>query len=306
MTITPIDLSTESITTGVLRYKDLAYLLTSVNELVAAHVPFSRIYGVDQGKWGSVDVDWLACSATVCHKPNERFLALSQKGSEVYRLGGGESELESFKNAQKGFVRKPGIMREINEIANGYAYAVGTGRQVYRRESENNWICIDQWSHIDSKELTRYSFESIDGFSDMDIYTVGWEGEVWHFNGKVWRQIESLTNLTLHKVKCIDGVVYIVGKGGVILRGRDDSWEYINQSQVTSDIWDIEFYNNKLYLSTIYSLYLLEGEELRLVDFGDIDIPFSCYHLSVADGLLWSIGSEDVLQYDGKSWSRII
>ena len=40
----------ESITTGVARKKGLGYLLASVDELVAEHVPFSRVYSVKDGK----------------------------------------------------------------------------------------------------------------------------------------------------------------------------------------------------------------------------------------------------------------
>jgi hypothetical protein len=39
------------------------------------------------------------------------------------------------------------------------------------------------------------------------------------------------------------------------------------------------------------------------VDFGKVRTP-SCYSLSVAEGVLWSVGRDDVASFDGKSWKR--
>jgi hypothetical protein len=289
------------------RYHDLCYLLVTVNELVHENVPFSRIYGIDRDQTGSIDVDWIACSSTVCYLPNERFLAIAQRGGQVLRIGGGEAEFETFIDCQKGFKRKPGIMREVRCISGGRAYAVGTGRQVYRRDSAGVWKCIDKWSQIESKKLVNYSFESIDGFSDEDIYTVGWNGEIWHYNGRKWQQIDSPTNLSLHKVKCADdGMVYISGKEGILICGREKHWDIIQQFLTREDIWGLECFGGKLYASTLNLVYYFEGNDLKLVDYGEADIPNSCYHLSAADGIMWSIGEKDVMEFNGKAWKRII
>jgi hypothetical protein len=297
----------ESITTGVVRTSDLGYLLASVDELVAENVPFSRLYSVRGGKLGSMDVDWLACSATVCRIPEERLLVIAQKGGHILRTGGGARALESLSDAQKGSKRKPGLMREIRTIAAGRAYAVGTGRQAYRRETDGVWKCIDAWSQLDSRELVDYSFESIDGFSEKEIYTVGWKGEIWHYNGVKWTQVTSPTNLALHKVKCAgDGMAYIGGKGGVLIRGRERKWEIIDHEKTEEDIWGMEWFNEKLYASTLDLIYTLDGDDLEEVEYGEAEIPDTCYHLSSADGIMWSVGAHDVLQFDGKEWTRIV
>lgn len=297
----------ESITTGVLRKKNFGYLLVSVDELVKENVSFSRIYSVKDNTFGSLDVDWLACSATVCSIPDERLFAVAQKSGLIQVLGGGEKKIENLSEAQKGFKRKPGLMREIRCIAGGRAYAVGTGRQAYRREAAGVWQCIDEWSQIDSKKLVDYSFESIDGFSEEEIYTVGWEGEIWLYNGKKWSQINSPTNLTLHKVKCAeDGFVYIGGKNGMLIRGRKKKWEVVKHERTEEDIWGLEWFDGKLYASTVSLLYHLDGDKLELANYGEAGTPGTCYHLSVADGVMWSIGAHDVMEFDGKMWKRIL
>jgi len=254
-----------------------------------------------------MDVDWLACSATVCQAPEERLLVMAQKGGAVLMSGGGERKFEDLSEARKGFKRKPGLMREIRAVAGRYAYAVGTGRQAYRRDAAGLWRCIDAWSQVDSKELIHYSFESIDGFSDNEIYAVGWRGEIWSYDGKKWTQLGSPTNLTLNKVRCADdGMAYIAGDNGILIRGRGKKWKMIEHEETEEDIWGIEWFNGKIYASTLNLVYSLDGDELKKVAYGDADIPDTCYHLSAADGIMWSIGAHDVVQFDGKEWSRVV
>ena len=83
-----------------------------------------------------------------------------------------------------------------------------------------------------------------------------------------------------------------------------DRWETIDQEATDSDLWDLEWFAGKLYISTLHALYWLNGDQLELVDFGEL-IPNSCHSLSSADGLLWSIGENDILAFDGTSWARV-
>ena len=52
------------------------------------------------------------------------------------------------------------------------------------------------------------------------------------------------------------------------------------------------------------SLHLLLGGVVG-GDFGN-DLPGSCYHLSTAKGVMWSIGAKDVLSFDGKTRTRVV
>jgi hypothetical protein len=101
-----------------------------------------------------------------------------------------------------------------------------------------------------------------------------------------------------------DGEVYICGQRGILLKGRGARWEVIEQQETQEDLWDLQWFNGKLYLSTTRMLYTLEGDRLERVETGD-EIAGSCYHLDAADGILWSIGAKDILQFDGQEWTRI-
>ncbi len=294
-----------SIFTGVVRYKDLSYLLATMDSLVEEEVPHTRIYELDRERWGGEDLDWIAISATVCYQPEERFIAIGTLG-RVKVFGGGQIVDEGAIEDGSYSPKTRGPLREVRGIAGGRAYAVGTCRQAYRRDKPDNWVCIDKTAQIYNGDITDTCFESIDGFNENDIYSVGWEGEIWHFNGNNWSQIDSPTNLTLFKVRCCsDGYVYACGQMGMLLRGRDTDWEIIEHEETEDSLRGMEWFQNKLYLSSSKNVYELNSDNLLKVNYGS-DLPSTCYHLSAREGIMWSIGAKDVMQFDGKNWTRVL
>lgn len=294
-----------SITSGTVRYSDLAYLLATNDQVIAEGHTSSLILDFDMGNWAAGAVKWLACSGTVCHVPAERFIVLGTDGS-INVSGGGEVKEEPPIRPAGIDPRKRGPLREIRGIANGRAYVVGTCRQAYVRDDEGQWRCIDQSAQGGDVDITDTSFESIDGFDEQEIYTVGWEGEIWTYDGATFTQLTSPTNLALYKVRCApDGFVYACGQLGTLLRGRGDQWEVIEHGSTTEDLWGMEIFNGEVYVSSTRFVYRLVDGKLKAVDFGD-DVPGSCYHLSAADGIMWSIGPKDVMEFDGSTWKRIL
>lgn len=294
-----------SITSGTVRYSDLAYLLATNDQVIAEGHTSSLILDFDMGNWAAGAVKWLACSGTVCHVPAERFIVLGTDGS-INVSGGGEVKEEPPIRPAGIDPRKRGPLREIRGIANGRAYVVGTCRQAYVRDDEGQWRCIDQSAQGGDVDITDTSFESIDGFDEQEIYTVGWEGEIWTYDGATFTQLTSPTNLALYKVRCApDGFVYACGQLGTLLRGRGDQWEVIEHDSTTEDLWGMEVFNGEVYVSSTHFVYRLVDGKLKAVDFGD-DVPSSCYHLSSADGIMWSIGPKDVMELNGSTWKRIL
>lgn len=293
-----------SVTTGVVRYSDLSYLITTNDLSISEGYTGSILLCLHRGTWHADTVQWLACSGTVCQVPAERYVMLGTGGS-IVAIGGGTKNEESIATCGVD-PKKRGPLREIRGIAKGRAYAVGTCRQAYLREGEDQWRCIDQSAQVGDTPITDTSFESIDGFSEQEIYTVGWEGEIWQYDGALFTQRNSPTNLAFYKVRCApDGFVYACGQLGTLLRGRDDQWEIIEHESTREDLWGMEVFDGQVYVSSTHFVYRLEDGKLTPVDFGD-DIPQTCYHLSAADGIMWSIGPKDVMQFDGSSWTRCL
>lgn len=294
-----------SVSTGVVRMPDLAYALTTSDSLTEERVPHTRIHSFYRGQLGDVDLQWTACSATVCKQPQERLIAISETGL-VQSLGGGPPREEPRISSERSSPRTRGPLREVRGVADGRAYAVGTARQAYRRDAPGTWVRIDESAQTKDMDPTEVSFESIDGFSETDIYTVGWEGEIWRYDGQVWRRLDSPTNLALHKVRCgSDGRVYACGQTGTLLRGQGDDWELIAPDTTEEDMWGLEWFGGHLYVATLHFVYRLDGTSLTRVDFGD-DPPTTCYHLSGVGEVMWSFGAKDIMACEGTTWTRVL
>jgi hypothetical protein len=194
---------------------------------------------------------------------------------------------------------KPKVLRGIG-VVDGYAVACGMKRQVYRREAEGTWTAM----HAPAPEKGNAGFEAVAGFSSKEMYAAGWNGEIWEWNGKKWVNRSSPTNLILTGVCCAsDGNVYACGKTGILLRGRHDSWKTVDLGDLKQDLWAVHDFKGKIYLATMQTLFTLGEGGLEPVEFGD-DEPASCYRLTDAEGVLWSVGAADVFSYDGSVWTR--
>lgn len=293
-----------SIITGVVRYNDLCYLSLVDNEQLKNGYKHSFDMQLDMGEWGCDNYNWVIVSETVIHYPEEKCLRIGEYG-QVKVSGGGEIAVEKDITANGG-PQKRGPLREVNAI-DGKAYAVGTCRQVYVRNDRDTWECLDETAQIyeENEELYDKCFESVAGFSSNEVYCAGWEGDLWLYNGEKFNKININTKKHLTKIRTSsDGLIYGCGMGGIIIKGRGDKWEVINTEH--EDLWGLVEFNNKIYVSSLYAIYELVGNELIPVDFGDDIYPASCYHLSAANGIMWSIGGNDVLEFDGQNWKRIL
>lgn len=291
---------------GAVRYHDLAYLLATKDELVAQNVPHTRIYGMDGGKWGGDDIDWAAVSCDICYEPAERLVVISPMGN-VQVSGGGEfTEERPIADRGKGPDDR-GPLREVRGIAKGHAYACGANRQLYKRLAPGNWSAIDQAATTNEAEMTLYCFESVDGFTEEEIYAVGWEGEIWQFDGRGGgRKIETPTNLALHAVRCAgDGKAYAAGQVGIILEGRGDNWTVITQDVTEDTFRSIEWFEDQVFLATGYDVYEFTKGQLKPVNWGK-DRPLTCHRLSARDGRMWSIGGKDVMELRNGRWTRVL
>ena len=191
-----------------------------------------------------------------------------------------------------------GDFRSVSAI-NGHAFAVGHGGMVYRFDD------IEKWERIDSGLPETFDIESIDGFDIDELYVAGKGGELWQFSKNVWVPNDTPTNTYLTCVKTTPNErVYIGGYSGVIIFGASNSWKVFEQDAIEEDIWDMEWFMDVLYISTLTNVYQLRDDNLKAVEFGN-NKPRTCYHLSSRDGILWSIGEKDVMSFDGKSWQRI-
>lgn len=286
---------------GVVRNKETAYLTLVGDDVAEQKIPQAIFVVWHKGQWlQGASKDWNAGGVAVARQPLEQLVAVGEWG-EVLCLGSGDVHDEHVSGGKGGPVGR-GPMRGVRRIGDSI-YAVGMDRQAYRRRAPNDWVDIGPKRAGKSKDVT--GFEAVDGFSEKEIYAVGWEGEIWKYDGKKWQSVNSPTNFVLVDVCCAsDGSVYACGRLGTLIKGRGASWSVVDLGDFKEDIWSLASFQGRLYLATMYGVYTLEATGVEPVDMGS-DQPESAYRLSAEDGVLWSIGAKDVMAFDGKTWTRI-
>ena len=288
------------IRTAVVFSPDAGYLFACDPKKIDEDIPHTIIFKWKAGVFNQVECNYNAHTACLTEHPDLGLLNASEQGYYAIEtrngVTGGDIIDDSLPCPNKP---RLGGIRSVSSIA-GTAYAVGLRGMVYRLDD------IKRWTRIDEGLPDSFDIQAIDGFNASDLYAVGRDGDVWHYNGKKWDKIGIPTNINLYAVKCSeDGSVYIGGLHGIFLRGRENEWTTINHDSDSEDIWDIEWFNEQIYISTMYTISRLQGEKFEHIDFGD-DAPKSCYQLSVASGVMWSVGETDIMSFDGNNWTRVV
>ncbi len=267
-------------------------------------VEFTRFYTYnhDTGMWRHTN--WNHDIASVSYTrigPERTWHLLSKRGILVQYSADGSREL-IIPDADTG-PGKLGYVTQIQLIAD-QLYVCGFRRQVYRLDG-------DIWTHLDEgilapvEDLT-HGFQSIDGNAPDDLYAVGLQGEMFHYDGRSWQQIDLPTNRDLNRVRCVrPDLVYACGDSGVLIRGSGNTWDLIQNSDVTPHFYGVEVFNETVYLSSLSGLWFLNGDVIASVP-TELDPAPKGYRLHTRDGMLWSFGQDDLVFFDGTKWERII
>lgn len=247
-----------------------------------------------------VRADYSARSICIINKPAPGLVKTSNSGTFTTESRAGLTVGNIFEDTYSANNREIfGSIHGVYAVA-GKAFAVGFGGVAYRMDNIGHWTWIGK-QLPESVELT-----GVDGFSDNDVYACGMNGAIWRFKGQNWRQIDSPTNVHLHKIRCApNGFIYAAGEKGMLLQGKDDVWQIIEHYGTEHDIWGLECFNEKLYLSTFSGVFTLNGDELITVDFGN-DSPKTTHRLASCSECIWSVGDHDIVSFDGKNWTRVV
>ena len=276
---------------GVILSQNKALILAGHHTLEDENVAHSFAFLWERdSEWQGRRIGWT--SSIVTNSPNDHNQGLIIGEDGQYSQWSDKSELETR-------LETPCILRGASVI-DDKVFVVGMRSTIYKLHQSGNWEKVA----LNSESLA--DFEDITGFSEDELYLVGWEGTICLLKSQKCTFIEAPTNLILTSACCSDGYVYCCGQKGMLLKGRGEIWEIIHQEQTTEDFWSIVSFQNSVYVASASLLYQLIDDELRLVHF-DTDIPKSFYHLSTyRDSVMWSVGSSDVMLFDGDKWERII
>jgi len=290
--IDPPNMEKISFRNGVLIDRDNAVVIGSIDKYANDEVAHTCVFSWTRKKnWYVRIIDWTADSIGIYGKGIHDVVISGPEGKVLDLSTDIEKEIRNREN-------NPAVVRSLRRIQ-GELYAVGM----------NSLVCIrrenGEWDSLIDKITKRLRFEDIAGIDD-NLCLVGWDGEIWFFNGKYWISSNSPTNLILTSV-CVSnaGVFYCCGQQGMILKGREAEWEIINQDLTTEDFWDISEFDGKILVSSLKFTYELTARGLEEINF-DKQYPLSSYKLVSIPGQLWNIGEKSIFENIGGKWKKVI
>ncbi len=240
--------------------------------------------------------------------PEPAFIIVSSNG-QVFKSGYENNEyVQKF---ESDITTDSPLITNVKTI-NKKAYAISIHRQVYRRDDIDTWPNISKQISDDvlsnGEVVEKGGFNDIDGFAENDLYAVGYDGDCWHFNGNSWRKIQLPVNIWLKTVCCAeDGFVYIGGMFETILKGKGDDWEIISSKDSENLILKIVSFQGEVYLSTLYGLFRLNGDNPEEIDFDGLPVSeFGYLDTNINNTKLVTGGPLAAYFFDGKSWNQLI
>ncbi|MGY4534831.1 hypothetical protein ACVW0Y_003981 [Pseudomonas sp. TE3786] len=263
---------------------------------------FCRFFTYIDGNWGATDLEYQGKSLTslVDSARNYRAWWVLGKNGEATEITGSGRHDEQIPNAGLGIVGGRGYVEALKNIA-GQLYVCGYHRQVYTRRNE-------QWLSLADDILSTergIGFLDIDGFAEDQIYAVGWEGEIYFYDGQRWHRDDSPTTAHLSSVRCLpDGEVWICSYKGLVMHGAFNRWTVLDDSGLSSNWYCLEVHEGEVYLAGDGVLAKVVGDKLVALD--PVGRPITTHRLHSRDGVLWSIGEDDILAFEDGAWREVL
>ncbi|WP_155274256.1 hypothetical protein [Pseudomonas chlororaphis] len=252
-------------------------------------------------QWGHATLTGFdIANAAVSLKPKEQLVVSSISG-QIYAVGSGEAGMEdSILKQTRGGVFK---LKTISDKL----YAAGGQRTVGFREQKNNWHWHSESIPFNKEQDSRISgFDDLDGFDQDDMYAVGGMGDVWHFNGGLWRRVDFPSNLYLETVCCGgDGRVYISGYEGHTFVGRGDTWKKVKTKEhISLAFKDMVWYEDRVWCTNDSGVWWIVGDKLVKADIPAF-AQISAGYLSARDGVLLLAGFYGAAYLENGQWHQI-
>lgn len=305
---------------------DCLYLAAKPDKLDAED-EFARMFFFDAQNtaqpWVHHDLaDWQIVSVCVASRSGasgREYCALSRHGDVEFTWVGGK-RIEHIDGAGLRRVTPPiyGYVKAIRELA-GNLYVVGSGGQVYRRNGGQwNGIAdalrkpaVAPKSAVDAAglDIGGKEFSDIDGVAGDDLYVVGGNGEIFHYDERSWAECEA--EAPSRPLTCVRAVstseIWVCGFGGVLLRGNARTG--FSSAGSCSEILlfsSLAVLAGRVYLASNKGIFALSDDGIiRRVKTGLVPEVDDANIIDVKDGILWSIGYKDIVSFDGTRWRRL-
>jgi hypothetical protein len=264
------------------------------------------------------DVVSVCVAAAVGGAPRQ-YCALSRQGDVEFIWVGG-SRMEQIESAGVRRSTPPiyGYVQAIRQIGDEL-YVVGSGGQVYCRRGDG-WQAIATSlqkpavapaSVLDAAglDIGGKEFADIDGTSSSDLYVVGGNGEIFHFDGGDWTECDSDAARPLNCVRAVSrDEVWVCGFGGSLMRGNArQGFSQVGSCSEVLTFTSLGILEGRIYLASNKGIFTLSDDGIirRLKTSLKPEVD-DANVIDVKDGMLWSFGNKDIVRFDGKQWTRLV
>lgn len=249
---------------------------------------------------------------------SREYCALSKQGNiEFTWVGGRRIERIGAAGLRRDALPIYGYVHAIRQIG-GELYVVGSGGQVYRR-NDGQWtpmaeallkpaIAPASVTAAAGMDIFGKEFSDIDGTSSSDLYVVGGDGEIFHYDGAGWVKCDADTTRPLNCVRAVSAnEIWTCGFGGALLRGNArtgfSSAGNCSKALIFSSLGILE---NRVYLASNKGIFSLSADGIiRRVTTGLNPEVEDANIIDVKDGVLWSFGYKDIVHFGGTRWARL-
>jgi hypothetical protein len=258
-------------------------------------------------QWGYLtlkNIEFMKCASS--SSPVSQFVGVDIEGA-VFSVGGGKNASfeQAIPEAKEGPLR--GSVRQVVSI-DGSVYVVQGNRGICKRLGENKWqtLCANlpvskSWQARDER-----GFNCAAGISESSIYAGGGHGDLWHYDGTVWRELSFPTNAIIESM-CVDptGKVYVGCQSGQVYVGNGDVWKKISNGNMTLPFKSMVWYQDKVWCTSDYGVWTISDEVVEKANIPDhIYVKAGC--LSVGDGYLLIAGVNGAAYFDGTKWHEFL
>jgi hypothetical protein len=147
-----------------------------------------------------------------------------------------------------------------------------------------------------NRDTRERRLNAVHGTSPENIYAAGDGGVIFRYQGGIWSEIESATNVALLAVLCHNDDVYFAGAEGTLFRRIGDQWNELHSPEEIT-ITSLAWYQDSLFAAAgLNGIYRLGPNGLE--KFKDRII----YRLRTVGDLLFAFGNNLVIQFDGSGW----
>jgi hypothetical protein len=254
--------------------------------------------------------------ATMFDWPHVAVASIKPRGSDrvVLSIGGNGDYwefLDATSSEHTGVIpgSSPFLARNL-AVVGDRIFAVGMGRVVARWDGPGLWTRLGPTAPL--PEGRACGFNDLTGPSLMEMYAVGWRGEIWQTDGdgSAWRQIDSPISEHLNAACTLrDGSIVAVGYNGAMVRGKHDTWAVVASGRPET-LLDVCCFKGEVYVATAFRILKLEDTGLMPVtEFADADdVPTSCGALYLTDdGVgVFSLGPKDLFRLRDGAWERVV